>query len=450
MRTLCILLLVACEPGQLTSVGELNRGGTDSSVPPTDGGPGVDTGMPDPDGGGATDAGLTDVTLPPPDADKPGDMCGDTRTSTRAFRGTFEPSITPMTAEQVLAIGSISGCSATLITPTWVLTATHCNPRVGGNFCMGSEPSRPDRCVRIARVEQAPGYNARVQFDNDLTLLELAQDAREVAPGVVPIPIYTDELVSADWVGRDVEMAGYGRTETGSSGTRFFAPMRVSQINASFIRMEGMGRGTCYGDSGGPVLFVADDGTLRVAGDASHILGSPPTCGETAQYTRTDILRDWIEGFTGPTVIEGAPCGDVTAEGQCNGDRAVYCAGEELQVDQCDTCGWDAASNGFRCITGADPCEGLDRVGECSGTTARWCERGVVKERDCGACDQTCGREAGLYYCVDDPCMGLDYLGQCSGNVAEWCEDGELRTVDCGAMGQSCGWINDTYGYYCR
>lgn len=447
MRRISLILLVACQPAQLSSVGGGQTGDrSDASTPSFDGGPGFD-------GGPVVDAGrdvATDAFLPPPDVGEPGDMCGDSRGTTRAFRGTHEPTITPISPEQILAIGSISGCSATLITPTWVLTATHCGARVGGNFCMGSEPSRPDRCVRIARVLEAPGYNARVQFDHDLTLLELQQDAREVAPGVVPIPIYTDELVSSDWAGREVEMAGYGRTETGSSGTRFFAPMRITEINSAFVRMDGMGRGTCYGDSGGPVLFVADDGTVRVAGDASHLLGSPPTCGETAQYTRTDIHREWIEGHTGPTVIEGAPCGDVGAEGHCNGERAVYCSGEELQVEVCGTCGWDPAVEGFRCISGVDPCAGLDSVGECSGSTARWCERGVVKERDCGACDQTCAREAGVYYCVDDPCMGLDYHGRCSGDVAEWCEDGELRSADCASMGQSCGWINDTYGYYCR
>ena len=142
MRQIVFIVLLGCQPAQLSTVGGgLTGDRTDSSVP-SDVGAGIDAGLPADAGADAS----TDAFLPPPDADKPGDMCGDTRATTRAFRGTHEPTVTPLTPEQVLAIGSISGCSATLITPTWVLTATHCGPRVGGNFCMGSEPSRPDRC----------------------------------------------------------------------------------------------------------------------------------------------------------------------------------------------------------------------------------------------------------------------------------------------------------------
>ncbi|MBI2894498.1 MAG: trypsin-like serine protease [Deltaproteobacteria bacterium] len=384
------------------------------------------------DGGGPTDL---------PD-DGPADECGDLRTAIPIYNGTAEPTVVPLAPGQVIAVGTFGGCSGALIAPSWVLTATHCGLYAGAEFCIGEEPGQPDTCLGSVGVVDNPS--------GDMTLVELDRDAREALPSVVPIPILTEGM-DEGWVGRMAEAAGYGEQEDGSSGEREFTAEPIASISGDTLTIDGEGqRGVCFGDSGGPVMVVASDGTARVAGDLSNGDGS---CVGQDNFTRVDVYREWIEESTGPTAPPDG-CGDVGNGGRCLDGAAIWCEGDELRSEPCAgglACGWDAAAGGFRCVDGGDPCAGLDAVGRCEGSVARWCDRGRPRSRDCGACGQACDESTtfGGAYCVDDPCGGLDYLGRCSDDVAEWCEDGELRSEDCGARGEACRWISDDTGYWC-
>ena len=161
-------------------------------------------------------------------------------------------------------------------------------------------------------------------------------------------------------------------------------------------------RGLCGGDSGGPVMVIADDGTTRLVGD---LTGGDPSCVGVDNYTRIDNVRDWIESTTGPLPEPGAAgCGDVTSEGACRDGAAVWCEGTTVRTQACtagQTCGFDTGAGGYRCVA-ADPCVGLDAVGRCDGNVATWCDGGVIRRRDCGACGQTCAAsvpEWGGAYC---------------------------------------------------
>ena len=195
-------------------------------------------------------------------------------------------------------------------------------------------------------------------------------------------------------------------------------------------------------------MAIANDGTVRIAGVLSNGDGS---CVGRDNFTRVDTYRDFIEGYTGPTVVQGAACGETTRVGRCMDGRALWCQDDELVSESCESCGWDEAEQGFRCISGPDPCDGVDNFGVCEAGVARWCEQGEVKSRDCGACGEQCGivEEVDGVYCAPDPCMGLDYYGRCEGDVAQYCKEGEYRERNCGAEGLSCGWVNDDLGYWC-
>lgn len=448
-----LLALGACE-GQI-----LDPSGAPQLVDA--GPPGVDAG-PLPPGVDAGPAPGFDAGPPPePDAgpgdDGTTDMCGDLRIPTAIYHGDTTPGELPLREGQIWAVGSISGCSATLVAPTWALTAQHCGARAGGQFCIGRTPDADDVCIRISSAIDHPDYHRRTQWDADLTMLELAEDATERLPGVEPIPINTFSLDSS-YVGRNVEAAGFGRTERGSSGTRLFVPVRISEIGDPFITLDGDGRkGICFGDSGGPIFGVAEDGTVRLFGDNSHIYGGPE-CMSYSRHPRMDLYQEWIEGFTGPTIVDGAPCGDTGTLGRCSAGSAMWCGDDDtLEIQRCEgglICGWSERVEGFRCIEGEDPCGGFDLVGGCDASgNARWCDRGVQRTRDCGACGQVCGRNplvGNSYDCVDDPCMGLDYHGRCNGEIAEYCKEGEFLSRDCGREGLSCGWVNDELGYWCQ
>jgi hypothetical protein len=432
-QVLVPLLLGACNP-ELGAV-PLNGAGEDA-------GPNVDLGDGDADADADADdpidPDLDDPIVPPDDG--PTDECGDIRVANVVYYGTAEPTVVPLSPGQMLAIGTFGGCSGTVIAPTWVLTASHCGLGGGEDFCVGEDS--PDTCIGSIQAYDAPG---------DMTLLELDRDAREVLPELVPIPILTEDMDEA-WIGRTAEASGYGGQEDGSSGEREFTAEPIVSLSGDTLTIDGEGRhGVCFGDSGGPVMVVASDGTARVAGDLSNGDGS---CVGRDNFTRVDVYRDWIEDHTGPTVPPNG-CGGVDGAGRCLDGVATWCDDDRVQSQRCEAgtaCGWDAGARGFRCIAGVDPCGGVDGFGTCDGGTARWCDAGIPRARDCTACGQTCDPEApiGGADCVDDPCRGLDYLGQCNGDVAEWCNrEGAYESEDCGARGQSCQWIDDDTGYYC-
>lgn len=81
---------------------------------------------------------------------------------------------------------------------------------------------------------------------------------------------------------------------------------------------------SCMGDSGGPLLAPAEDGSLRVVGVTSwtpddHI------CSGWSVYTRVDAVRDWIESIPGEA---GGPAGlqpvtEARARSLANGDVRI-------------------------------------------------------------------------------------------------------------------------------
>jgi hypothetical protein len=237
-----------------------------------------------------------------------------------------------------------------------------------------------------------------------MTLLELGQDARNLIPEVEPVPILTEDMSNA-WIGRTAEAAGYGQQEDGGFNEREFTAEPIVNLDSDMLTIDGEGvHGVCFGDSGGPVMVIATDGTVRVAGALS---GGDSNCVGLDNFTRVDVYRDWIESYTGPTNVDPQGCGAISSMGRCIDGSAVYCQGEDtLITDACTggtTCGWDASAEGFRCISGADPCQGYDNYGACDGQTARWCEAGAPRARDCAACDQICeiNTDLGGAYCAD-------------------------------------------------
>ena len=366
------------------------------------------------------------------------DRCGDMRLNSLIYYGTSEPTAIPLSAGQVMAVGSFNGCSGLFITDEWVLTANHCSVRSGDEFCVGPDGNRPVACFTVDQAVSHP--------ESDTTLVHVSTPASAMVPELEPVAPM-EEALDNSWIGRTVEAAGYGQQEDGGFNEREFSAEPLVQLNGPYLVIDGEGsRGVCFGDSGGPVFGQASDGTIRVLGDLS---AGDSSCVGRDTFARTDYIIDWIISIVGP-ITPGTSCGTLNLEGQCVGATAVWCESDARVTESCDLCGWDGS--GYRCIdASSDPCEGVSAEGVCVGDVARWCDRGVLRERDCGACGQSCGdvSSVGGAYCVDDPCEGLDYLGECRGDVAVWCEDGELKERDCAASGATCAYVNDSTGYFC-
>ncbi len=191
-------------------------------------------------------------------------------------------------------------------------------------------------------------------------------------------------------------------------------------------------------------MVLASDSTVRVLGDLSF--GDPDCVGQDS-FARTDLQIEWIEAIIGPVVVDGAPCGRITAAGDCLGSTtAVVCdeAVGTLTSERCSAgtaCGWDIEASGYRCVTD-DPCEGVSAAGACRDATAVWCDEGTLRRRECGGCAELCRYVTDVrgFYCRPDPCIGIDPQGECDGNVLTSCDpETGVEVENCSDRDRVCG-----------
>ena len=226
-------------------------------------------------------------------------------------------------------------CSGTLVTADIVVTAAHClDVGTGGkpNFqtmapsklaiYVGDDPS-VDILEHLYLVEETlihPGYD-RVMLLNDIALVRLVTP---IAEAVVPVPHLPSEFgLNANDAGAIVDFAGFGQTETGSSGVKLHVELPFSGLGCvlaecpdggdpatqvSYAQQTG---GPCFGDSGGP-MFISRDGLPYVSGITSY---GDSECLYYGVSTRVDAYETWIEAFIAPP-----PPPDCSANGVCNSE----------------------------------------------------------------------------------------------------------------------------------
>lgn len=196
------------------------------------------------------------------------------------------------------SVGAIEpGCTATLITPQWILTAAHCP--TSGTFRLGGVGTP------IAACTPHPDFiSSGRAFDFMVCRL-----ASSVAAPVIPLlaPCEARALAPVGGlprllpVGAPVTVLGLGSPTTGQKRA---VEMEVSSFYFSpplidFTQPSGLG-GARPGDSGGPTFMRLGDGTWRQVG--VHKLGGAGTSVTDAWVAS---VVPWIELVTGEDLT---PC----------------------------------------------------------------------------------------------------------------------------------------------
>lgn len=233
------------------------------------------------------------------------------------------------------AIGTLPGCSATLVTQDTVLTAAHCvcaksqkqNCVKRTTFTLHNvmlTTGRNRKNISISgNVYIHPQFGVKGWLRDDYAIVKLDTPIYKIAPTVKPIPI--EQPFNIPQKGEKLMLVGYGLTGSDckkNSKGKMKLTLPIFHIDSGAILFKYNKKHSCPGDSGGPVL-----------NSKNHIVGvaSWGNFSTDSTYRPTHSVYGWIFGLSEQSENNLCSWNNVEKAGISSHNRGIsWCKNENL------------------------------------------------------------------------------------------------------------------------
>ena len=205
-------------------------------------------------------------------------------------------------------------CTGTLISPTVMLTAAHCNPGVATVKVTFESQVQNAAMMYVGRYIAHPGYNQAQSDPHDIAVIVFDRAISGIVPAKLPTLGLFDTLknngmlasthyTAVGYGGQERTFDGQGKPYIAYEDRREWAVSAFDALNPAWLRLsQNSATGnavTCFGDSGGPNFMGSAEAETKVI--AGTTITGDMQCVQSNVIYRLDtvsartFLKDYVK-----------------------------------------------------------------------------------------------------------------------------------------------------------